>query len=31
MKKVECQRINAFEHQKHVDVEHSKACVGEDS
>ena len=31
VKKVECQRINAFEHQKHVDVEHSKACVGEDS
>ena len=31
VKKVECQRLNAFEHQKHVDVEHSKACVGEDS
>ena len=31
VKKVECQRIDAFEHQKYVDVEHSKACVGEDS
>ena len=31
VKKAECRRIDAFEHQKHVDVEHTKACVGEDS
>ena len=31
VKKAVCQRIDAFEHQKYVDVEHSKACVGEDS
>ena len=31
VKKAEHQRTDAFEHQKHVDVEHTKACVGEDT